>query len=64
MNAYIRVMNKGKLLKFSIAFGIVKKLIVTIIFLAGPEVCSQIAKELTVPYADPNGLVVVVKTVT
>lgn len=61
MNAYIRVMNKRKLLKFSIAFGIVKKLILFIIFLAGPEVFSQIAKELTVPYADPNGLVVVVK---
>ncbi len=61
MNAYIRVMNKRKLLKFSIVFGIVKKLILFIIFLAGPEVFSQIAKELIVPCADPNGLVVVVK---
>jgi len=61
MNAYIRVMNKRKLLKFSIAFGIAKKLILLIIFLTGREVFSQIAKELIVPYADLNGLVVVVK---
>lgn len=61
MNAYIRAMDKRKLFKFSIAFGIVKKLILLIIFLAGPEVFSQLAKELTVPYADPNGLVVMVK---